>query len=90
MKPDDQVDRELAALGFELDLVVDEDGWICVSVPALPGCFTEGTTPADARRNALEAIELVLVCERANVRRRARRAARRAVLVGTAATLGSR
>ncbi len=34
-----------------------EDGWIVVTVPALPGCVTQGRTPDEALQNAKEAIE---------------------------------
>jgi len=34
-----------------------EDGWIVVTVPALPGCITQGRTPDEALQNAKEAIE---------------------------------
>ena len=35
----------------------DEDGYYVVSVPALPGCFTQGETREDALENAKGAIE---------------------------------
>jgi len=34
----------------------DEDGFIVASVPALPGCFTEGKTHEEATANIKEAI----------------------------------
>jgi len=34
-----------------------EDGWYVVTVPALPGCITQGKTVAEAEANAKEAIE---------------------------------
>ena len=35
----------------------DEAGFYVVSVPALPGCFTQGKTKSEALENAREAIE---------------------------------
>jgi antitoxin HicB len=35
----------------------DEDGWIIATVPALPGCVTQGRTREEALANAREAIE---------------------------------
>lgn len=37
-----------------------EEGGFTVTVPALPGCITEGDTEADALTHAKEAIELYL------------------------------
>ncbi len=34
------------------------EGGYTVLVPALPGCLTEGDTMAEARRNAVEAIQV--------------------------------
>ncbi len=34
----------------------EEDGGFLVSVPALPGCFTQGATIEDCRERAAEAI----------------------------------
>lgn len=36
----------------------EEDGGFLVSVPALPGCFTQGATIEDCRERAAEAIAL--------------------------------
>jgi predicted RNase H-like HicB family nuclease len=36
----------------------DEDGWFIVTVPALPGCVSQGKTEAEAKKNIAEAIEL--------------------------------
>jgi predicted RNase H-like HicB family nuclease len=36
----------------------EEDGGYVVSVPALPGCVSEGDTRAEALKNIREAIEL--------------------------------
>ena len=37
-----------------------EDGYLIGSVPALPGCHTQGTSLADLMDHMKEAIELVL------------------------------
>jgi len=37
-----------------------EDGWFVVTVPALPGCITQGKTVEEAEKNAKEAIEAYL------------------------------
>jgi len=37
-----------------------EDGWFVVTVPALPGCFTQGKTIEEAENNAKEATEAYL------------------------------
>jgi len=41
------------------DIVIEpgEDGWFVVTVPALPGCITQGKTIEEAEINAKEAIE---------------------------------
>ena len=43
---------------FTIVLETAEDGGYVVSVPALPGCFTQGDTREEALENAREAIEL--------------------------------
>jgi predicted RNase H-like HicB family nuclease len=35
-----------------------ESGWFTVTVPALPGCISQGKSKKDALRNIKEAIEL--------------------------------
>ena len=37
-----------------------EDGYICVSVPGLQGCHSQGKTKAQALKNVREAIALYL------------------------------
>jgi predicted RNase H-like HicB family nuclease len=37
-----------------------EDGWFVVTVPALPGCITQGKTLEESETNAREAIEAYL------------------------------
>lgn len=48
--------------GVHLKVVLEPsgDGGYTVSVPALPGCFSEGDTKAEALRNIREAILLYL------------------------------
>ncbi len=43
---------------FKVHLEKDEDGMWVATVPALPGCISQGRTPAEARRNIREAIAL--------------------------------
>jgi antitoxin HicB len=43
-------------LGYTIVLETEKDGGFVVSVPALPGCFTQGESRSDALRNAKEAI----------------------------------
>ena len=42
---------------YTVILEKDEAGFYVVSVPALPGCFTQGKTKNEALENAREAIE---------------------------------
>ncbi|TSC72122.1 MAG: hypothetical protein G01um101438_750 [Parcubacteria group bacterium Gr01-1014_38] len=50
----ERVQTYLAVFGEE------EDGGYSVSVPALPGCFSQGDTFEEARKNIEEAIRLYL------------------------------
>ncbi len=45
---------------FKIKIEQDEDGWYVVTVPALPGCISQGKTEEEAKRNIAEAIELHL------------------------------
>lgn len=45
---------------FKITLEQDEDGWYIVTVPALPGCISQGKTEEEAKKNIAEAIELHL------------------------------
>lgn len=45
---------------FEVLIERDEDGMFVASVPAMPGCHTQGETLAEARENIKEAILLWL------------------------------
>lgn len=48
---------------FHVKIERDEDGFFLASVPALPGCYSDGETEEDARRNIQEAMELWLEAE---------------------------
>jgi predicted RNase H-like HicB family nuclease len=43
-------------IGYTVVLERERDGGFVVSVPALPGCFTQGESRSDALKNAREAI----------------------------------
>ncbi len=43
---------------FKVRLEKDEDGWYVATVPALPGCISQGKTEKQAINNIKEAIEL--------------------------------
>jgi len=45
-------------LDWKVVLEKDEDGFFTVTVPALPGCISQGKTRAEALRNIKQAIEL--------------------------------
>ena len=47
-------------MDFKIAIEQDEDGWYIVTVPALPGCISQGKTEAEAKKNIAEAIELHL------------------------------
>lgn len=38
-------------------ILVPNEEWICVSVPAMPGCVSQGRTKGEALTNILEAME---------------------------------
>jgi predicted RNase H-like HicB family nuclease len=44
----------------------EEDGGYCVTVPALPACFTRGATIDECRERAVEAIEVHIADLQAN------------------------
>jgi predicted RNase H-like HicB family nuclease len=56
----------IATMRFLVTLEPDEDGWIVVDCPALPGCVSQGRTHEEALRNIGEAIQLSLETRRAN------------------------
>lgn len=45
---------------FKIRIERDEDGWYVVTVPALPGCISQGKTEEEAKKNMTEAVELHL------------------------------
>ncbi len=45
-------------MNFKVLLEKDEGGWYVVTVPALPGCISQGKTEEEALENVKEAIEL--------------------------------
>jgi len=45
---------------FKVRIERDENGWYVATVPALPGCISQGKTEAEARKNIKEAIKLHL------------------------------
>lgn len=47
-------------MNFKIFLEQDEDGWYIATVPALPGCISQGKTEEEAKKNIAESIELHL------------------------------
>ncbi len=45
---------------FKIVLEKGEDGYYTATVPALPGCISQGKTEKEAKKNIKEAIELHL------------------------------
>ncbi len=45
-------------LDWKVIIEKDEDGFFTVTVPALPGCISQGKTRQEALKNVKEAIEL--------------------------------
>lgn len=43
---------------WAVKITKDDDGWYVVTVPALPGCISQGKTEEEALENIKEAIEL--------------------------------
>ena len=48
---------------FHVTLKPDDDGWIVVECPALPGCISQGKTEQEALANIKEAITAWLWAE---------------------------
>ena len=48
------------ALNLTIVYEPDEDGWITVSIPEVPGVFSQGRTHQEARENVLDALRLML------------------------------
>ncbi len=46
------------AMRYTVIVVPGEDAWISVSVPAMPGCVTQGRSREEALANALEVMSL--------------------------------
>lgn len=49
---------------FRVLIEQDEDGWYVLSVPDLPGCYTQAKTLEQARKRIREAITLALESEK--------------------------
>ena len=47
---------------FKVVIEKGEDGYFVATVPALPGCISQGKTETEAKENIKEAIELHLEC----------------------------
>jgi len=51
-------------MGEVLNLTIvyepDEDGWITVSIPEIPGVLSQGRTRVQARANVMDALALML------------------------------
>ena len=62
----------------------DEDGYFVASVPALPGCHTQGKTMQELQKNVRDAIRLCLEVARTDkhYRERIRRLAYRPSFIG--------
>ncbi len=45
----------------------DEDGWITVSIPEIPGVLSQGRTRKEARENIIDALALMLSPEPSDV-----------------------
>lgn len=52
--------RKTKVFKFRTIIEQDEDGFFVASVPAIPGCHTQGDTYEEAIKNVQEAIELCL------------------------------
>jgi predicted RNase H-like HicB family nuclease len=50
----------MAEYNFQIVVEQDEDGIYVASVPALPGCYTQGNTFEEALTNIKDVIEMVL------------------------------
>ena len=62
MKKSKKIKKEV--LDFNAVFLEEADGGFAVSVPSLPGCFSQGDTFEEALKNAQEAMELYLENER--------------------------
>ena len=59
-----RIQKVSRVLNFNAVFVEEKDGGFSVSVPALPGCFSQGANFEDALKNIKEAITLYLEGER--------------------------
>ncbi len=48
----------MSALQFNVIFEVDEDGYYVATVPAIPGCYTQGKTLEQAKRRIEEVLKL--------------------------------
>ena len=58
MRKNKKIEKQV--LKFNAVFLEEDDGGYSVSVPALPGCFSQGDTFEEAADNIKEAIELYL------------------------------
>jgi predicted RNase H-like HicB family nuclease len=49
-----------ATLNLTIVYEPDEDGWIMVSIPEIPGVLSQGRTREEARENVIDALALML------------------------------
>jgi predicted RNase H-like HicB family nuclease len=49
-----------ATLNLTIVYEPDEDGWIMVSIPEIPGVLSQGRTRQEARENIIDALALML------------------------------
>jgi len=52
--------KKIKVLEYNALFTPEEEGGYSVSVPDLPGCFSQGDTFEEAKKNTAEAIELYL------------------------------
>lgn len=59
---------------MDLDLTIlyeqDEEGWWVAEIPEVPGVFSQGRTPEEARAMVLDALQLVLETRREDAAKR--------------------
>ena len=63
----DKVKKSTQVLNFNAVFLEEENGGYSVSVPALPGCFSQGETFEESIKNIQEAIELFLEDDQENI-----------------------
>jgi predicted RNase H-like HicB family nuclease len=52
--------RDMQALDLTILYEEGDDGWVVVSIPAVPGVLSQGRDRAEARENVLDALALML------------------------------